>query len=967
MKKMVIALFTLSICLASGNIKKQMDDLMRSLQYKYQISGPEDLYKLKMQQTPQHGRVASRDMGDLVGDWRMEEEYMELFVTVGSDQSILNPFSMLGLVEAEGSITATTNDYQTELIYLLDGTILEDGDGGDGCDISCEDEYNYYNDYGIEPSDIYCECCHEDYPIDEICEDDGGGVGVEFEYESVSDLYANYGSILETVGTGCDGCTGNLDGMDAVTSFDIAVQSEFENWANNFEFAEYYFQFIDENENDAYDGGEIYAVTCEGDTSMTVAYDGSVYASQFEYFWMEAYDFDWESDDDDDNILPNGGFEDVYEAGNGWQLYATDWIWHPTYAVNHHVELTGNYIYGSYIPFEAYDGDYSLKLWGQYSGAENKTAYYQTFTDLEAGTEIHAEAMLMSHQDHWIGNGSNTVTVFASYWDAEWGFIGRDDSEVFSGADEYNMWHERGVDAVVPEGVSYVNIGLEFSQMDDSQGGSVYIDNMNVHIYDDDGDREDNSRNYDALTFAQDYVNDNSSDYSENTFDLESEFSLVVDGYSVSGGLGGDDPGNCEINWPEDPYKIAVYSFVSKYVLDEGESVGCFLDDSDLDQTYAQFVIGMEDEWTGGGDDDDGDDDGPGLMIMNMNLFEFFMVMFGVDPDSLNIQNPTILSLGSSNDDDNIDMIEGVIFGETGAIELMADSAEAVVATSMDTLNLSFTFTNLSLYDSTETVALTVSGTIGPGWIDFIAGVEQAYPLLEGMEDMFEENDDDEAYMSFYEDSTGMEIQAEYFEGDEYYYEGIYVDTSYFTWYATSDSLFLYGEDDYYDELDTTELAYFINGIDTLNMGASWDACEDEDSFEECIEFASEEIAGLDELEDLQSLRISMGRVFIPGSYTAVDPGNGSLPQDFNLYANYPNPFNPVTTIRFDVGQNSGDNTLLRIYDITGRSVTTLINGQLQTGTYEIQWDARGFASGIYFSELISGTTRHTQKMVLLK
>ncbi len=53
MKKMVIVLFTLSICLASGNIKKQMDDLMRSLQYKYQISGPEDLYKLKTQQTPQ--------------------------------------------------------------------------------------------------------------------------------------------------------------------------------------------------------------------------------------------------------------------------------------------------------------------------------------------------------------------------------------------------------------------------------------------------------------------------------------------------------------------------------------------------------------------------------------------------------------------------------------------------------------------------------------------------------------------------------------------------------------------------------------------------------------------------------------------------------------------------------------------------------------------------------------------------
>tara|TARA_B100000315_G_C14238336_1_gene434179 strand:- start:15 stop:650 length:636 start_codon:yes stop_codon:yes gene_type:complete len=211
-----------------------------------------------------------------------------------------------------------------------------------------------------------------------------------------------------------------------------------------------------------------------------------------------------------------------------------------------------------------------------------------------------------------------------------------------------------------------------------------------------------------------------------------------------------------------------------------------------------------------------------------------------------------------------------------------------------------------------------------------------------------------------------MEIEVEY-EDDEYYY-GAYADTSYFTWYATSDSLVLYEEhDDYYgDEVDTTELAYFIDG-DTLTMEASFDPCEDEDSFEECIEFASEEIAGLDELEDIESLRLNMGRVLTPGSFTAVDPGDGSLPQEFSLYANYPNPFNPVTTIRFDVGMNSGNNTILRVYDITGRNVATLINGQLQTGTYEVQWDARGFPSGLYFSELISGTKRQTQKMILLK
>jgi hypothetical protein len=774
MKKMVIVLFTLSICLASGNIKKQMDDLMRSLQYKYQISGPEDLYKLKTQQTPRHGRTASRDMGDLVGDWRVEEDNMEVFVTVGSDQSIPDIMTLMAMVEAEGSITATASDYVAELTYLLDSSIMEGGDGGGDCDISCEEQYNAYNDYGFEPEDIYCECCHEDWPLEDICEDDGGGDGggVEFQYGSVADLYADYGSVLESMGTGCDGCTGNLEEMDAVTSFDIAVQSEFENWANNYEFGEYYFQFIDENENDTYDGGEIYAVSCEADESyMTVAYDGSVYDLEFEDFWMDAYDFNWGNDDD--------------------------------------------------------------------------------------------------------------------------------------------------------------------------------------------GDREDNSRNYDALTFAQDYVNDNSSDWGENAFDLESEFNLVVDGDYVSGGLGGDDPENCEINWPEDPYKMAVYSFVSEYVLVEGGSVGCFLDDGDLDQTYADFVMGMENEWAGGGDDDDDDDDGgPDLLIMNMDLMEFFMVSFGMDLDSLDIENPTVIGFGSSSDDEN--MVMGLMFDETGVIELMADSEEAAAATSID--ETSITFTNLSLYDSTGAAVLTVTGTIGPGWIDLEAGVETP---IDFFNEDGEGDDDMEFYVSFSEDSTGMDIEVGY---DDYYGEE-YSDTSYFDWSATTDSLFLYFEidDDYYyeDEADTMALGYMIIE-DTLFASSSFNPCEDDEyeSYEEC--FGDMDIPGFDELVDVESFRINQETVFTSTVLTSIEPTNEGLPEEFKLYAAYPNPFNPMTTIRFDVGSTSHESTL-RIYDVSGRNVATLINGQLQPGSYEVQWDARGFASGIYFSELISGTKRHTQKMVLLK
>jgi len=87
---------------------------------------------------------------------------------------------------------------------------------------------------------------------------------VEYEFGSVHDLYENYGDVLETEGSDCDGCTGNLDTMDADTSFDIPNQTEFENWADNYAFESYYFQFMDDNENGVYDSGEIYAVSSEG-------------------------------------------------------------------------------------------------------------------------------------------------------------------------------------------------------------------------------------------------------------------------------------------------------------------------------------------------------------------------------------------------------------------------------------------------------------------------------------------------------------------------------------------------------------------------------------------------------------------------------------------------------------------------------------------------------------------------------
>jgi len=95
--------------------------------------------------------------------------------------------------------------------------------------------------------------------------------------------------------------------------------------------------------------------------------------------------------------------------------------------------------------------------------------------------------------------------------------------------------------------------------------------------------------------------------------------------------------------------------------------------------------------------------------------------------------------------------------------------------------------------------------------------------------------------------------------------------------------------------------------------------------------------------------------------------GNGmNLPTVYKLYNNYPNPFNPSTTIKYDIPKSAF--VKLVIYDILGKEVATLVNEALQPGTYEITFDGSNLASGIYFYQLaINNEQLAVKKMVLLK
>jgi hypothetical protein len=91
----------------------------------------------------------------------------------------------------------------------------------------------------------------------------------------------------------------------------------------------------------------------------------------------------------------------------------------------------------------------------------------------------------------------------------------------------------------------------------------------------------------------------------------------------------------------------------------------------------------------------------------------------------------------------------------------------------------------------------------------------------------------------------------------------------------------------------------------------------------------------------------------------------GEKPETFQLNQNYPNPFNPTTTISFDVGR--AGHVKLDIYNVLGQRVASLVDRHMERGTYEADWDASSFSTGIYFYKLETENFSDTKKMLLLK
>jgi len=125
----------------------------------------------------------------------------------------------------------------------------------------------------------------------------------------------------------------------------------------------------------------------------------------------------------------------------------------------------------------------------------------------------------------------------------------------------------------------------------------------------------------------------------------------------------------------------------------------------------------------------------------------------------------------------------------------------------------------------------------------------------------------------------------------------------------------------------------------------------------------------------------TLGNVYVAGNdghyhtikynqITGVEPVSNELPTEFKLYQNYPNPFNPQTIIRFDIASKS--NVTLKIFNMLGQEIRTLINSEVTPREKSVVWDGKNnfgtiVNSGIYVYELRAGDFRNSKKMVFIK
>jgi hypothetical protein len=128
--------------------------------------------------------------------------------------------------------------------------------------------------------------------------------------------------------------------------------------------------------------------------------------------------------------------------------------------------------------------------------------------------------------------------------------------------------------------------------------------------------------------------------------------------------------------------------------------------------------------------------------------------------------------------------------------------------------------------------------------------------------------------------------------------------------------------------------------------------------------------SNLNSVTKLKQLADTSYSVYSAGFNVGIKNISSQVPENYSLEQNFPNPFNPVTKIRFEIPLvNEGIKGIvsLKVFDITGREISTLVNEQLQPGVYEVEFNGSNLASGVYFYQLRAVDYMSVKKMLLIK
>ncbi|MDC0645833.1 T9SS type A sorting domain-containing protein [bacterium] len=157
--------------------------------------------------------------------------------------------------------------------------------------------------------------------------------------------------------------------------------------------------------------------------------------------------------------------------------------------------------------------------------------------------------------------------------------------------------------------------------------------------------------------------------------------------------------------------------------------------------------------------------------------------------------------------------------------------------------------------------------------------------------------------------------------------------------------------------------------ISTDVCDACWMSSPTWDSYDEGlysnVELSPAECDVYDHCHHSEADSVLCGVGYLDGESVSIS--DEIVPYVFDLKPSYPNPFNPSTTIRFNIPSEIQHAVSLQVYDISGRMVETLVNEKLEPGQYDIQWNAAQHSSGVYFLKMNSGSFTKTQKLILLK